>query len=166
MKIRNTKGDSHLISQVCSALFSKELDTISAILYDSGIDDYRKSTSDYLLLSHLTEIISGVFRNHGAVPIDDRSIIFPSPAIYEYGNLAKLMDRSGNILQLPYDLTYPFARKLAQAPINASKVTILVQFTENATRTQIKAWSQGNVMKLVLTLLLIIQLIPFLMKLR
>lgn len=120
-KIVNSRGDSHWISQVCNALFSKELDSISALLYDRGENDNRKSVKEYLLMNHLVTSISEIFQLHGAIPTDDRSLVFPSPSIYEYGNLAKLMDRSGTILQLPYDLTFPFARKLAQAPINATK---------------------------------------------
>lgn len=112
-KIINDRGDSRLISQVCNVIFSKELDTISAILYDRD-HVYDMTLSDNILMETLKTAISELFQHHGAVSTDDRPTVFPAPSIYEYSNIVKLMDKFGTILQLPYDLTYPFARRLAQ----------------------------------------------------
>lgn len=120
-KIVNVRGDSRLVFQVCNVIFSKELDTISSVLYDRGHINERRETSDYLLMTHILNIVSEIFQHHGAVPIDDRPTIFPKPSIYEYSNIAEFVDNFGTILQLPYDLTYPFARKLAQEPTKARK---------------------------------------------
>lgn len=115
-----TTGDTTLVNQICKGLYSQELDTIPALLYDRDHQE-RKTVNENLLLSQIQNTISEIFRHHGAVFSDDRSIIFPSPAIYEYGNIAKYIDKFGTILQLPYDLTFPFARKLAQAPVSFRK---------------------------------------------
>lgn len=119
-KIFNVRGDSRLISQVCNVIFSKELDTIPAILYDRGIFHGTK-LPDYILMQRLTSTIFKVFQYHGAIKNNDRPTIFPTPSIYEYSNIAKFIDKFGTILQLPYDLTFPFARKLAQEPTATRK---------------------------------------------
>lgn len=119
-KVFNARGDSRLIAHVCNAIFSKELDTISAVLYDRDkINDLK--LSDYILLQRLNTSLSDIFRGHGAIQTDDRPIIFPKPGLYEYNNTAQFIDRFGTILQLPYDLTYSFARKLAQKVTAARK---------------------------------------------
>lgn len=114
--IIDTKSDSPWISQVYSALFSKKLDNASTVLYDRFKFGNLKTTSDYMLYTHMAESVTRVFRRHGAVDNDDRANIFPCSTLYDYPNLVKLMDPSGNILQLPYDLTLPFASKIAERP--------------------------------------------------
>ena len=68
--------------------------------------------SESLLAVDIKETISAVFQRHGSVEYG-RQTIFPQSAHYDNNNIATFLDRSGITLQLPYDLTLPFARLLA-----------------------------------------------------
>lgn len=112
--IIDTKSDSPWISQVYSALFSKKLDNAASVLYDRFKFGNLKTTSDHLLRTQMAELVTRIFRRHGAIHTDERATLFPCSTLYDYPNIVKLMDPSGNILQLPYDLTLPFASKIAE----------------------------------------------------
>lgn len=112
--IIDTKSDSPWISQVYSALFSKKLDSASSVLYDRFKFGNLKTTNDHLLYTHMAESVIRVFRRHGALDTDERPTLFPCSTLYDYGNIVKLMDPMGNILQLPFDLILPFASKIAE----------------------------------------------------
>lgn len=114
--IIGTKSDSPWISQVYSALFSKKLDDASAILYDKFKFSNLKTTADHLLHAQTVESITKVFKRHGAIEIDERAPIFPCSSYYDSPSIVKLMDTTGNILQMPFDLTLPFASKVAERP--------------------------------------------------
>lgn len=114
--IIDTQRDSPWISQVYSALFSKKLDGASAVLYDKFKFSNLKTTTDHLLHSKMVELITEVFKRHGAIEIDERAPIFPCSSYYDSPSVVKLMDTTGNILQMPFDLTLPFASKVAERP--------------------------------------------------
>ncbi|KXT12899.1 hypothetical protein AC579_10461 [Pseudocercospora musae] len=54
-----------------------------------------------------------VFRRHCAEEVR-RDFIFPRSHYYQGNDVVQLLDASGNVLQLPYDLTLPYARQLAR----------------------------------------------------
>lgn len=54
-----------------------------------------------------------VFRRHGGEEIR-RDTIFPRSELYPNNKVVQFLDPSGNILQLPYDLTVPKAQELAR----------------------------------------------------
>ena len=83
---------------------------------------YRSATStNYMLLQSLTkEKLVGVFRRHGAVETSRQGLI-PRSDYYTSNNVAELLDRSGALVQLPFDLTLPRARKVAQQAHIAEK---------------------------------------------
>ncbi|EME82227.1 uncharacterized protein MYCFIDRAFT_43169 [Pseudocercospora fijiensis CIRAD86] len=56
-----------------------------------------------------------VFRRHCAEEVR-RDFIFPRSHYYQGNDVVQLLDASGNVLQLPYDLTLPYARQLARQP--------------------------------------------------
>ncbi|KXT02245.1 hypothetical protein AC578_5082 [Pseudocercospora eumusae] len=56
-----------------------------------------------------------VFRRHCAEEVR-RDFIFPRSHYYQGNDVVQLLDASGNLLQLPYDLTIPYARQLARQP--------------------------------------------------
>ncbi|ANB11525.1 serine/threonine-protein kinase GCN2 [Sugiyamaella lignohabitans] len=123
--------NSPWLYQVCNALFSRPLPSAQRVLYDRSTsfmmssvgngNGQEKSRSriveadNKLLRTAVINTIKTVFERHGAVENNDRSAIFPKSILYSSGNVMEVMDPTGNILQLPYDLTLPFARRLAEA---------------------------------------------------
>ncbi|KAK4501360.1 hypothetical protein PRZ48_007168 [Zasmidium cellare] len=58
-----------------------------------------------------------VFRRHGAEE-SRRDTIFPRSGIYTEPSVFQILDASGNLLQLPFDLTLPYAQQLARQTSN------------------------------------------------
>lgn len=102
---------------VCNALFNRPLSMVQQILYDRRVSNplmARELGTDLSVLrTQVIEKIRQIFQQHGAVESNDRSSIFPRSSSYQ-SNVVELMDRVGNIAQLPYDLTMPYARRLAE----------------------------------------------------
>lgn len=102
---------------VCNTLFSRPLSMVQQILYDRRISNplmTRQLGKDMSVLrTQIVETIRRICQQHGAVESNDRSSIFPRSSSYQ-SNVVELMDRVGNIAQLPYDLTMPYARRLAE----------------------------------------------------
>ncbi|KAL9102752.1 MAG: hypothetical protein Q9187_009087, partial [Circinaria calcarea] len=69
---------------------------------------------DGLLRSLVRDKITAVFRRHGAVE-QPRPLLQPSSAHYS-STAVRLLNSSGTLVQLPYDLTLPNARMLAKQP--------------------------------------------------
>ncbi len=98
--------------KMMSALFSQPT--------EQGIIDYTwdfdtKSTegpNDLLLKSLAKSKLSSIFRRHGAVETQ-RPLLLPRSNYYS-SNVFQLLDSSGTMLQLPYDLTLPNARVIAK----------------------------------------------------
>lgn len=113
--------NSPWLYQVCNALFSRPLSSAQSVLYDRAnvqSKEQRKrfmDSNDCLLRAQIVHCMTSVFDRHGAVENFDRSILFPRSIHYDYSNVVELMDPTGNILQLPYDFTLPFARRLAES---------------------------------------------------
>ncbi|KAF1813189.1 Serine/threonine-protein kinase, partial [Eremomyces bilateralis CBS 781.70] len=55
-----------------------------------------------------------IFKRHGAVE-DPRPATFPYSTHYDSNSAVKMMDTSGTLVQLPYDLTLPYARCIARS---------------------------------------------------
>ena len=91
---------------------------IKAYTYDLAVGS--KLDSDALLLQTLIkDKLVDVFRRHGAVETR-RPLLFPDSGYY--GNAAvRLLDSSGALLQLPYDLTLPNARLISKQNAPSSK---------------------------------------------
>ncbi|KAF8428685.1 kinase-like domain-containing protein [Tirmania nivea] len=91
-------------------LFAQAPKEYKDMAYDSG----RNSTTapDLLLQTQVKEKLISIFRKHGAVEVD-RPVLFPRSRFYP-GNAVQLLDSTGTLLQLPYDLTLPNARALAK----------------------------------------------------
>lgn len=111
--------DSPWLYEVCNALFSRSLHAVQRVLYDRltgrpQTSANRKETSMHLTRAAVSETLRDIFELHGAVENDNRSHVFPRAIQYADHKIVELMDPTGNILQLPYDLTMPFARRIAE----------------------------------------------------
>ncbi|RAL67479.1 hypothetical protein DID88_008234 [Monilinia fructigena] len=114
--LSDSKSPYH--QKMMSALFSRPTKQAKDYAWDMGVPN--PSGNDLLLQGLVKQKLISIFRNHGAVETP-RSILFPSSDHYGV-NAVQLLDKSGTLLQLPYDLTVPNARAIAkhQPPIERS----------------------------------------------
>ncbi len=105
--------------KMMSALFSQTPDMqVKDFAWDLGSSNgaHGPSAADLLLQSSVKGQLKSVFRRHGAVEVQ-RPIVFPHSAQYATGTgVYQLLDASGTLVQLPFDLTLPHARALARQP--------------------------------------------------
>ncbi|KAM0315688.1 hypothetical protein ACHAO8_003740 [Botrytis cinerea] len=114
--LSDSKSPYH--QKMMSALFSRPTKQAKDYAWDMGVP--TPSGNDLLLQGLVKQKLISIFRNHGAVETP-RSILFPSSDHYGV-NAVQLLDKSGTLLQLPYDLTVPNARAIAkhQPPVERS----------------------------------------------
>ncbi|GMM31741.1 serine/threonine-protein kinase [Martiniozyma asiatica (nom. inval.)] len=100
--------------QARGILFSQSYNFAKDRLYGDYSTIY--SSSDLLLYQSLTMELEKIFKFHGALKyIDKNGDLFPQNPIYDSESLIyQVLDKSGSILQLPYDLTLPLARTLGR----------------------------------------------------
>ena len=99
-------------TKLMSGLFArtKEEDSIRNYTYDTTLKP--NSDSDDLLRTLIKQRIMTVFRRHGAVE-KSRPLLLPNSSYYA-NTAVRLLNTSGMLVQLPYDLTLPHARILAK----------------------------------------------------
>lgn len=114
--LSDSKSPYH--QKMMTALFSRPTKQAKDYAWDMGLP--APSGNDLLLQGLVKQKLISIFRNHGAVETP-RSILFPSSDHYGV-NAVQLLDKSGTLLQLPYDLTVPNARAIAkhQPPVERS----------------------------------------------
>jgi translation initiation factor 2-alpha kinase 4 len=96
--------------KMMSALFSQPIKQAKDFAWDMGTANH--SANDLLLQGLVKQKLIGIFRHHGAVETP-RSVLFPRSG--HYGpNAVQLLDSNGTLVQLPYDLTLPYARAIAK----------------------------------------------------
>lgn len=106
-----TDPGSPWLSQVRDALFSKPHDHVKDALYDKP--PRFQTVGELVLRSKIKTKLNEIFRRHGAVEIPNQSVVFPKSPVYNMPNRFLLLDVSGTVLQLPFDMTLPHARMLA-----------------------------------------------------
>ena len=107
-------SNSPYYTKMMSALFNQPTNQAKDFAWDMD-SRYDTGPNDLLLQGIVKETLTAIFRHHGAVEMD-RPLLFPRSKYYA-SNTAQVLDVSGTLLQLPYDLTLPHARLLAkQAP--------------------------------------------------
>ena len=102
--------------KMMSALFSHDQASnskIKALAWDAKDQSTKEDTTRLRMRTIAKGVLESVFRRHGAEEVR-RESVFPRSGYYNYPNVAQLLDASGNLVQLPYDLTFPFARQLAR----------------------------------------------------
>ncbi|KAK6368089.1 eukaryotic translation initiation factor 2-alpha kinase [Exophiala oligosperma] len=98
-------------------LFSKPNDPVSSLAWEDRSGESMVPVDPMLWIS-VTDQLKVIFRRHGAIEAPRQGIIpktgfTPNPAVF--------LDPSGLTVQLPEDLTLPFARTLGQIPCNLAK---------------------------------------------
>ncbi|KAL2010403.1 hypothetical protein VTN00DRAFT_6210 [Thermoascus crustaceus] len=95
--------------KILSTIFAQSPKKFEDIAWD--MDSRGTPAANEMLVRGLVkERLSSVFRRHGAVETT-RQMLFPRSEHYGNG-VVRLLDSSGNLVQLPYDLTLPNARAI------------------------------------------------------
>lgn len=108
--------DSPHYTKMMAALFSQKPDTQAKdYAWDMGVGAGAQTikAGDVLLQNLVKERLAVVFRGHGAVEVQ-RQLLLPWSEHYTNSNVVKLFDPSGTLVQLPYDLTLPYARSIGR----------------------------------------------------
>jgi translation initiation factor 2-alpha kinase 4 len=127
--------------KMMSALFSHDsasMNRVKTLAWDASSTDAGEDSKRLRLRGIAKQTLGEVFRRHGAEE-GRRPTIFPRSGYYTDPRVVQLVDASGNLLQLPYDLTLPHARQLARHP---SEVRCTFAFG-NAYRDQFKGGPPG-----------------------
>ncbi|KAK6465929.1 eIF2-alpha Serine/threonine-protein kinase [Scheffersomyces coipomensis] len=114
--------------QVREALFTQPYSLAKDLMFDinqnknSNLNHLDPSSKDYLLFSRILSEVFRIFNNHGAIEDFNSNILLPkAPAQYRE-SVYEVLDRSGSVLTLPYDLTLPTARFLSRSNVTLSKL--------------------------------------------
>ncbi|KAK5119947.1 hypothetical protein LTR85_007023 [Meristemomyces frigidus] len=102
--------------KMMSALFahdSSSSDRVKALAWEAKGPAVTDDASRLRLRTIARQTMESVFRRHGAEEAR-RPTIFPRSNHYTSPNVVQLLDASGSLLQLPFDLTLPHARQLAK----------------------------------------------------
>lgn len=86
----------------------------------SGI--LENTSNDYLVLSQTLHELSRIFDNHGGVEDYDGSTLLPKLLAQSKKMVYELLDRSGSVLTMNYDLVLPTARHLSRHRMEVMKL--------------------------------------------
>ena len=104
---------------VLSALFSSHPKDSVAKQRQYKLPLFDRNEYDNLLQNLVKEQLISVFRRHGAVE-EETPLLLPKSSLYD-DSAVPLLDTSGIVLQLPYDLTFPTATILAAQGVHTRK---------------------------------------------
>ena len=135
LKALSDRNSPHY-AKMMAALFSQKPDLQAKdFTWDMGTSAGTQGikANDILLQNLVKDRLAIVFRGHGAVEIQ-RQPLFPWSDHYVSNNAVKLFDPSGTLVQLPYDLTLPYARSVGRGALFLEKTfTIGSVYRDNYT---------------------------------
>ncbi|KAL9638006.1 MAG: hypothetical protein Q9164_001850 [Protoblastenia rupestris] len=114
---------SNFISTLFSTPFNERGSSVASIpsnlaqkvrLLD-GVSAMSRDLPDLDLQTKVKRELVEIFRRHGALERTDNPAIFPHHPCYVASDVVRMLDVSGNTLQLPYDLILPNAILLARS---------------------------------------------------
>ncbi|KAF2106787.1 kinase-like protein [Lophiotrema nucula] len=115
LKALSDRNSPHY-AKMMAALFSQKPDTQAKdFAWDMATGPAGQSVkaNDILLQALVKDRLAMVFRGHGAVEVE-RQLLLPWSDHYTNNNAVKLFNPTGTLVQLPYDLTFPYARSIAR----------------------------------------------------
>lgn len=120
--------------KMMSALFSQTMNRqVKDVTWDIGTASGTLKDNDIALQTTVKDRLTAIFRRHGAVE-SRRPFLFPRSSHYDNQNVVQLLDPSGTLVQLPFDLTLPLARSIArQAQISEKSYCFADVFRDNYT---------------------------------
>lgn len=113
--------------QVRETLFNQPYLLAKDLMFDnyskgSHIHHLDHSISDYLLFSKMIEGLFKIFKNHGAIEDFNSNILLPKSPAQSRELVYEVLDRSGSVLSLPFDLILPTARFLSRCNVTIPKM--------------------------------------------
>jgi eukaryotic translation initiation factor 2-alpha kinase 4 len=111
-------SDSPQYQKILSAMFSQPAKKVQESAWDRQASS-PQSPGDILLYSMVKDRLTSLFRRHGAMETK-RQLLFPRSEQYS-GNVVRLLDPNGTVLQLPYDFTVPNARSIVRGELLSDK---------------------------------------------
>lgn len=113
--------------QVRETLFNQPYSLAQDLMFENvGKNSHSEildnSMSDFLVLSQTLNELSRIFDNHGAIQDYDGSSLLPKLQAQSKKLVYELLDRSGSVLTLSYDLVLPIARYLSRHKMHDSKI--------------------------------------------
>ncbi|KAF1947043.1 kinase-like protein [Clathrospora elynae] len=133
LKALSDRNSPHY-TKMMAALFSQKPDTQAKdYTWDLSVTAQTIKANDILLHNLVKDRLAMVFRSHGAVEVQ-RQLLLPWSNHYANSNVVKLFDPSGTLVQLPYDLTLPYARSIGRgAPFLEKTFTTGQVYRDNPT---------------------------------
>ncbi|KAI9714893.1 MAG: hypothetical protein M1820_000182 [Bogoriella megaspora] len=116
-------SSSPYYQKMMTALFSQPPDSLikgAAWDLEAAKNSQISEAGDVLLQTFVRDRLTSVFRRHGALETN-RPFLFPLSPYYANLNVVQILHPSGSLMQLPYDLTLPYARSLAHQSPAAEK---------------------------------------------
>lgn len=144
--VSDTKSPYH--QQLMSAIFARDsvsTERIKGFSWDSKANTTPDDPIRVRLRAITRSALETVFQHHGSEEVR-RDFIFPrATELYSAPTVMQLLDGSGNLLQLPYDLTLPYARQLARQPASTrSTYTVSGAYRDSLTGGPPKATVEAD----------------------
>ncbi|NXG48007.1 E2AK4 kinase, partial [Psilopogon haemacephalus] len=113
--------DGKAYRTMMSQIFSQRISPAIDYTYDSDMLKGSFSIWAAKIQQHVCEIISRIFKRHGAIKLHTPLLMPRNKKLYEHNEASYFMDHSGMLVMLPYDLRIPFARFVARNNISNLK---------------------------------------------
>ncbi|XP_010157299.1 PREDICTED: eukaryotic translation initiation factor 2-alpha kinase 4 [Eurypyga helias] len=113
--------DGKAYRTMMSQIFSQRISPAIDYTYDSDLLKGSFSVWAAKIQQHVCEIVSRIFKRHGAIELHTPLLMPRNKKLYEHNEASYFMDHSGMLVMLPYDLRIPFARFVARNNITNLK---------------------------------------------
>ncbi|XP_054054237.1 eIF-2-alpha kinase GCN2 isoform X3 [Rissa tridactyla] len=113
--------DGKAYRTMMSQIFSQRVSPAIDYTYDSDLLKGSFSIWAAKIQQHVCEIVSRIFKRHGAIKLHTPLLMPRNKKLYEHNEASYFMDHSGMLVMLPYDLRIPFARFVARNNISNLK---------------------------------------------
>uniref|UniRef100_A0A8C0AW68 eIF-2-alpha kinase GCN2 n=1 Tax=Buteo japonicus TaxID=224669 RepID=A0A8C0AW68_9AVES len=113
--------DGKAYRTMMSHIFSQRISPAIDYTYDSDMLKGSFSIWAAKIQQHVCEIVSRIFKRHGAIKLHTPLLMPRNKKLYEHNEASYFMDQSGMLVMLPYDLRIPFARFVARNNISNLK---------------------------------------------
>uniref|UniRef100_A0A672V586 eIF-2-alpha kinase GCN2 n=1 Tax=Strigops habroptila TaxID=2489341 RepID=A0A672V586_STRHB len=113
--------DGKAYRTMMSQIFLQRVSPAIDYTYDSDMLKGSFSVWAAKIQQHVCEIVSRIFKRHGAIKLHTPLLMPRNKKLYEHNEASYFMDHSGMLVMLPYDLRIPFARFVARNNISNLK---------------------------------------------
>ncbi|KAJ1927841.1 eukaryotic translation initiation factor 2-alpha kinase, partial [Tieghemiomyces parasiticus] len=108
-------------NRLMSALFDQYPDRPKDFTYDFNSDVAHLEHTNSVYYDRVHDYLTRVFRRHGAVEVCTPHLMPKLDVFDQFQRPVCVMDSTGTLVQLPYDLTLPFARYVARTKLSELK---------------------------------------------